>query len=270
MGRKARSGAYDAASVGVGKRIRTLRHARGLTLKTLGSECGLSHPFLSQVERGVARPSLETLTAIAEALGTSVAGLTSREQRQTVSFTTREGARTVQIDRPDAWPTLIRQKIEEAELLHAIEATFEGGAEFDETVAYPGEKFIYVISGLFEVEIDGDEYVLEPGDSVTFDADTAHVYRCRRAGRILVVASSNELIQELAIADQVEQRAAVQDQPIATVGSNPNTSTRRRDISDPPPIPVIPTSRPMSSPANESSPSTTPDATHGHESAAVE
>ena len=66
MGRKARNGDYDATSVDVGNRIRTRRHGRGLTLKELGGECGLSHPFLSQVERGLARPSLETLTAIAD------------------------------------------------------------------------------------------------------------------------------------------------------------------------------------------------------------
>ena len=43
----------------LGARVRTLRRERGLTLKGLGRLAGLSHPFLSQVERGLARPSVE-------------------------------------------------------------------------------------------------------------------------------------------------------------------------------------------------------------------
>ena len=42
----------------LGARVRELRRERGLTLKALGSLAGLSHPFLSQLERGLARPSV--------------------------------------------------------------------------------------------------------------------------------------------------------------------------------------------------------------------
>ena len=44
--------------------------------------------------------------------------------------------------------------------------------------------------------------------------------------------------------------------PIATVGLNPNRNTSMGVISDPPPIPVMPTSTPMRSPASESFQST--------------
>ena len=40
----------------LGARVRTLRRERGLTLKGLGRLAGLSHPFLSQVERGTRPP----------------------------------------------------------------------------------------------------------------------------------------------------------------------------------------------------------------------
>ena len=44
--------------------------------------------------------------------------------------------------------------------------------------------------------------------------------------------------------------------PIATVGLNPNRNTSIGVINEPPPIPVMPTSRPISSPASESFQST--------------
>ena len=44
---------------------------RGLTLVRLAAATDLSHPFLSQLERGLAQPSLASLRRIAVALGTS-------------------------------------------------------------------------------------------------------------------------------------------------------------------------------------------------------
>jgi len=55
----------------LGARVRRLRRARGLTLTRLAAAAGLSHPFLSKLERGLASPSMASLAQIARALGTS-------------------------------------------------------------------------------------------------------------------------------------------------------------------------------------------------------
>ena len=76
----------------LGARVRTLRRERGLTLKGLGRLAGLSHPFLSQVERGLARPSVGSVERIAAALDVSVAQLWSPPrsgERSTSSAATR-------------------------------------------------------------------------------------------------------------------------------------------------------------------------------------
>ena len=66
----------DAARIQrLGAKIRALRKERGLTLKVLAQLSGLSHPFLSQVERGLARPSMSSLHQISEALGTNASWL---------------------------------------------------------------------------------------------------------------------------------------------------------------------------------------------------
>ena len=71
-GRKARPArpAHDERDpvAGIGPRIRAYRLERGMTLKQLGAATGLSHPFLSQVERGLARPSVRSIAGIARAL----------------------------------------------------------------------------------------------------------------------------------------------------------------------------------------------------------
>lgn len=52
-----------------GKRIKALRTERGWVLKELAPRAGISISYLSEIERGNVNPSLDTLQAIAGALG---------------------------------------------------------------------------------------------------------------------------------------------------------------------------------------------------------
>lgn len=52
----------------VGKFIRERRRSGGLSLRKLASMAGVSNPYLSQIERGLRRPSAEILNGIAKAL----------------------------------------------------------------------------------------------------------------------------------------------------------------------------------------------------------
>lgn len=57
----------------IGKRIRRLRKAGKLTLEELARATGLSQPFISQIERDIKTPSIETLSRICAALGVTLA-----------------------------------------------------------------------------------------------------------------------------------------------------------------------------------------------------
>lgn len=52
----------------LGDFIREQRNAAELSLRQLASKAGVSNPYLSQVERGLRKPSAEILTQIAAAL----------------------------------------------------------------------------------------------------------------------------------------------------------------------------------------------------------
>lgn len=56
----------------VGEAIRAARKGLGLTLEQLGELSGLSPAYIGQVERDVKKASLQTLAALARALGMSV------------------------------------------------------------------------------------------------------------------------------------------------------------------------------------------------------
>lgn len=59
----------------LGKFIRDQRRNASLSLRKLSSLAGVSNPYLSQIERGLRRPSAEILQAIARALSISAESL---------------------------------------------------------------------------------------------------------------------------------------------------------------------------------------------------
>ena len=56
----------------IGKRIRHHRKRRGLTQEQLGLSINTSGAYISNIERGVKKPSLDNLAAIAETLDITI------------------------------------------------------------------------------------------------------------------------------------------------------------------------------------------------------
>ncbi|MBV4492209.1 helix-turn-helix domain-containing protein [Pseudomonas oryzicola] len=69
--------------------IHDLRKFKNLTLGELAARINRSVGFLSQVERGVSRPSVADLTAISEALGVSTGYFYNLSKPRSISWVTR-------------------------------------------------------------------------------------------------------------------------------------------------------------------------------------
>jgi transcriptional regulator with XRE-family HTH domain len=67
---QAASAATHAAS-DIGSYIRAQREAAQVSIRQLAEKAGVSNPYLSQVERGLRKPSAEVLSQIAKALRVS-------------------------------------------------------------------------------------------------------------------------------------------------------------------------------------------------------
>lgn len=59
----------------LGEYLREQRHSAQLSLRQLSEVAGISNPYLSQIERGLKRPSAEILQALAKALRISAESL---------------------------------------------------------------------------------------------------------------------------------------------------------------------------------------------------
>jgi transcriptional regulator with XRE-family HTH domain len=178
-------------AVDLGARVRQLRRERGLTLKALGAEAGLSHPFLSQLERGLARPSVGSVERIAHALGVPVTALWARRCRAPARIT-RAGEGSLTPHPEPGVPGGVRVLPGDDSALHVRE--WSGGSRSwpagMETVA--GELLVYVARGSVEIDLDGTVHALDEGDALRFDGSVPHRIR-RRGGvatRALIVSQT--------------------------------------------------------------------------------
>lgn len=156
-----------AAAVRLGETVRRLRKQRRLTLVALAASAELSHPFLSQLERGLARPSMASLHRIAQALGTTQPALMAAAEggptRHEVSLV-RAGEGLPLDNRGGTARSLVVGS-------HALYPMLFTGApeEWGDWYTHAGEEFIHVISGSIVVEL-GDPDVDDEGAAVVASA----------------------------------------------------------------------------------------------------
>jgi transcriptional regulator with XRE-family HTH domain len=171
----------NEAALGLGTRVRELRHERGLTLKALGRRAGLSHPFLSQLERGLARPSVGSVERIAGALDVPVGALWTAS-RPEAALLVRAGKDTPGVR--DLWADGTGLRVRE---LNGGDRAWPQEAEIA-----AGVVLLYMVRGAIDIDLDGTVHSLEAGDALRFDGAVPH--RLRRRGpvttRALYVAAA--------------------------------------------------------------------------------
>ena len=139
----------------LGAALRRLRKAQGLTLQQLASRCGLSQPFLSQLENGKAMPSLMALHNVAQALATTAHSLLQPQERLEVSLVRHGEGETYQLVKGASVRFLTRGG---SHLMEPNEVAFEPGAG-TVNAGHEGEEVIYVLEGCLRVELEGSESV---------------------------------------------------------------------------------------------------------------
>jgi transcriptional regulator with XRE-family HTH domain len=162
----------------IGREIRSLRKAGGLTLSAVAAASGLSIGYLSLVERDKATPSINALHAISRALGVTVswffeAGAVPDAERDLVVRRNRRR-------RLDYSAGIVDELLSPslAGALELLASRFPPGASSgEEPYRHAGEEAGMVIRGKLEIWVDGKAFLLEAGDSFGFPSSLPHRYR---------------------------------------------------------------------------------------------
>ncbi|WP_328492699.1 XRE family transcriptional regulator [Streptomyces sp. NBC_00414] len=193
----------------VGARIRRARTARGMSLRALAREIGVSASLVSQIETGKSQPSVSTLYAITTALAIPVESLfdagTDPEPAQALAptpvgtppgtvlhalaaFAADPGRRigplveagereVLELDSGVVWERLGR--VPGADVDFLLVTYRPGGASSGAggLMRHSGTEYGYLTSGELVLTLGFDEYVIRPGDAVSFESTTPHRYR---------------------------------------------------------------------------------------------
>jgi transcriptional regulator with XRE-family HTH domain len=162
----------------VGLEIRDLRKARGLTLKQLADATGLSLGHLSEVERGIASPSVKALHDIAASLGVTIGWFfrsgdtTDPGEREVI---VRAGGR-----RTLAFSSGIVDELLSPNLRGSLELLLSrfapGATSGDAPYTHRGEEAGVVMQGVLALWVGEREYRLREGDSFSFQSGLPHRY----------------------------------------------------------------------------------------------
>lgn len=156
----------------LGDRLRDLRSARGLTLRQLADETGLSAGLLSQLENGRTDPSIETLRRLAKVFHSDLADL-FREPEAPEVLLSRPGERLM-MQAPTGLITYERLSSGRGnfEMLRGV--LRPGDTSAPEPRGHASSECVYVTDGEIVASIGGTDYRVTVGESITFDSRLAH------------------------------------------------------------------------------------------------
>ncbi len=161
------SGTGDAA---LGRRIRQLRVARGLSARAVAARAEVSPAYLSRLENGRVSPTIATLTRVMQSMDESVANLF--EAGGSGPLVRESDRREVRhrgvLDRLVTPATAAR--------LEVLETFVEPGASSGaKAYDHPGdEECLLLLDGQLTVWLDDEEFHLTPGDALTYPCRTPH------------------------------------------------------------------------------------------------
>lgn len=171
----------SSAATALGPRIRAERKEAGLSLRELAARLGVSASLLSQIERGLAQPSVGTLWALVSELGFSLDALFTTPVPDGVTrgvLVQRAGdRRALDLDGGVRWEQLTPAPDPDAVFAFV---TYEPGgdaASDQPTATHDGKEYGFLVSGRLAIEVGRDTVELAPGDSVVFGSETPHRFR---------------------------------------------------------------------------------------------
>ncbi|GEK32190.1 transcriptional regulator [Kurthia zopfii] len=178
----------------IGKKIKRLRLRKELTQEELGERTDLTKGYISQLERDLNSPSIETLFNLLEVLGSTPKEFFDDDiDDQKVVYTPED--QTIYTDEEKRYkiqwliPTSNEKEIEPVVL------TFEEHGEFKQFEPSPSETFIYVLEGCIRIQLGKDEFTATAGNAAYFEATDSHQIFNTFAGRtqLLLVATESYL-----------------------------------------------------------------------------
>jgi transcriptional regulator with XRE-family HTH domain len=186
----------EVKALKIGSKVRELRQKKHYTLQDVAAKTGLSKPFLSQIENDHVVPPVATLLKLARAFDVGLAYFFQDEVGIDRIAITRRDERVRVEKRPHhrkgevnyIYEALDTKKTNKHMEPFLVEFPVQDTSEMI-FMNHEGEEFLHVLEGNLEFRSIDRVEVLGPGDSIYFESDLSHSFRClgEKPARAIVV-----------------------------------------------------------------------------------
>jgi len=177
----------------IGAKLKKLRLAKKLTLQTVANEISFSPALISQIENNNVSPPIATLSKLAKFFDIKLSSLFTengeepryevirKDERMTVPRVISRGGTDHGYFYESFSFNMQNKKMEP--FLITISEEFHD----NNTYSHEGESFLYVINGTFDLLLDGQQIILEEGDSIYFDTSLEHRFRSKDGSEVRIL-----------------------------------------------------------------------------------
>ena len=173
--RTAPTAVEEVSSEKLGFRVRELRRVKGLTLNELAETSGVSRAMISKIERGEKNPTLVVAAGISEGLGVTLSQLIGTVERREVVVIPRD-RRMVMRDPETGFERQLLSPTFGSRAVEFIRNVIPEGSTSGEFPPHKRDvqEYLVVERGRLVAILDGEQYLLETGDAIYFEADVTH------------------------------------------------------------------------------------------------
>jgi transcriptional regulator with XRE-family HTH domain len=162
--------------IDVGRRLREIRAGRGLSMRVLAEMSGLNINTLSLIENQRTSPSVSTLQQLAQALRVPISAFFETDHGNQQVVHQKSGKRPRVAFRHGSIEDMGAGMSRYGAELYIT--TLDPNADSGKTpIVHTGREFIYCLEGHIAYTVDSDTYLLEPGDSLLFEAYLPHYWK---------------------------------------------------------------------------------------------
>jgi transcriptional regulator with XRE-family HTH domain len=158
-------------NIDIGKKVEKYRKARGLSSRELANLAEITPSMLSQIERGLANPSIQTLKVLAKTLDVPTFSFFI-EETNTADLVVRSNHRKKMIIENLSYELVSPDFT--GNLATAIMNIPPKSASSEKLLEHKGEEVAFILEGKIKVYLNKEEHILEAGDSVKIPAFMKH------------------------------------------------------------------------------------------------
>jgi transcriptional regulator with XRE-family HTH domain len=158
-------------NINIGKKVETYRKSQRLSIRELASRADITPSMLSQIERGLANPSIQTLKILAKVLEVPTFSFLLEEVNTGDLVVKADNRKEMMIDNVSY--ELVSPDIS-GNLASAIMNFPPHSSSSEKLLEHKGEEVAFVLEGKLRIYLEGEEYLLQTGDSVKIPSYMKH------------------------------------------------------------------------------------------------